>query len=85
MLYVLYFSSEISKSKSKSLVAYLRNICEVKETSWDWAGPSSAQAGITLYFKFLHNQNLTCNGWDITKNIIARHDISGRLAGGLAR
>ena len=22
-------------------------------TSWDWAGPSSAQAGIRLYFNFL--------------------------------
>ena len=55
------------------------------ETSWDWAWPSSAQAGIRLNFNFLHHQNSTCNGWDITKNIIASHGISGRLASGLAR
>ena len=59
--------------------------CQHTNTSWDWAGPSSAQARIQLYFNFLHHQNLTCNGWDITKNIIASHGIFGRLAGGLAR
>ena len=33
---------------------------------------------------FLHNQNLTWNGWNMTKieKIIASHGISGRLAGG---
>ena len=29
-----------------------------------------------------HNQNLTCTGWDITKNLVASDGISGRLAGG---
>ena len=74
-----------TESKTVQSQHYCTRPVKPERASWDWAGPSSAPAGIRLNFDFLHHQNSTCNGWDITKNIIASHGISGRLAGGLAR